>query len=31
MKVSYDPRTDRLTVILKDYAAVAESNGDKPG
>jgi len=31
MKVSYDPRTDTLSVILKDYATVAESDEDKPG
>jgi uncharacterized protein YuzE len=31
MKVSYDPRTDILHVILKDDAAVAESDQDKPG
>ena len=31
MKVSYDPRTDPLTVILKDDAPVAESDEDKPG
>ncbi len=31
MKVSYDPRTDTLSVILKDNAAVAESDEDKPG
>jgi len=31
MKVSYDPRTDTLIVILKDDAPVAESDEDKPG
>ena len=31
MKVIYDPRTDSLTVILKEGVAVAESNEDKPG
>ena len=31
MKVSYDPCTDTLTVILKDDAPVAESDEDKPG
>jgi uncharacterized protein YuzE len=31
MKVSYDPRTDTLSVILKDDAAIAESDEDKPG
>ncbi|MBP1776718.1 MAG: hypothetical protein H6Q86_2728 [candidate division NC10 bacterium] len=31
MKISYDPRTDTLSVILKDDAAVAESDEGKPG
>ena len=31
MKVTYDPRTDTLTVVLKDDARVAESDEDKPG
>lgn len=31
MKVTYDPRTDTLTVILKEDARVAESDEDKPG
>ena len=31
MKVSYDPRTDTLSVILRDDAVVTESNEDKPG
>jgi len=31
MKVSYDPRTDTLSVILKDNASIAESDEDKPG
>ena len=31
MKVSYDPRTDSLTMILKDGVPVAESDEDKPG
>ena len=31
MKVTYDPRTDTLSVILKDNAPVAESDEDKPG
>lgn len=31
MKVAYDPRTDTLTVILRDGVPVAESDEDKPG
>ncbi len=31
MKVTYDPRTDTLSMILKDNAAVVESDEDKPG
>ena len=31
MKVTYDPKTDTLTVILKDSVSVAESDEDKPG
>lgn len=31
MKVTYDPKTDTLTVILKDNVTVAESDEDKPG
>ena len=30
MKVTYDPRTDTLTMILRDNATVAESDEDKP-
>lgn len=31
MKVTYDERTDSLTVILNDRSPVAESDEDKPG
>jgi len=31
MKVTYDPRTDTLTVILRSDVPVAESDEDKPG
>ena len=31
MKVSYDPETDTLSLILKEDAQVAESDEDKPG
>ncbi|MBI2468939.1 MAG: DUF2283 domain-containing protein [Candidatus Rokubacteria bacterium] len=31
MKVAYDPRTDTLTVILREDTPVAESDEDKPG
>ena len=31
MKVTYDAKTDTLTVILRSDAAVAESDEDKPG
>ena len=31
MRVTYDPRTDTLTMILRDNATVAESDEDKPG
>ena len=31
MKVTYDTRTDTLSVILKDNISVAESDEDKPG
>ena len=31
MKVAYDPRTDTLSVTLKEGAQVAESNEDEPG
>jgi len=31
MKISYDQRTDTLSVILKENVPVAESDEDKPG
>ncbi len=31
MKVSYDPRTDTLTVVFKDDVPIVESDEDKPG
>lgn len=31
MKVTYDKKTDTLSVILRDKASVAESDEDKPG
>ncbi len=31
MKVSYDPETDTLTLILKENTSIAESDEDKPG
>lgn len=31
MKVSYDPKSDILCVVLRDNVAVAESDEDKPG
>lgn len=31
MRVSYDPRTDTLTVIFREDVPVSESDEDKPG
>lgn len=31
MKVTYDPHTDILSIVLKDEPSVAESDEDKPG
>jgi uncharacterized protein YuzE len=31
VKASYDPKTDTLSLILKEGVAVAESDEDKPG
>jgi YD repeat-containing protein len=31
MKVSYDPRTDTLSIILRDNTPVAESDEDRAG
>ncbi len=31
MKVAYDPKTDSLSVILREGVPVAESDEDKPG
>ncbi|HLC27201.1 MAG TPA: DUF2283 domain-containing protein [bacterium] len=31
MKVIYDPRTDTLSVVLKEDTLVKESDEDKPG
>ena len=31
MKVTYDPKTDTMSVVFKETARVAESDEDKPG
>ena len=31
MKVRYDPRTDTLTMLLRDNARIVESDENKPG
>ena len=31
MKVSYDPTTDILSIVLRDDRTVAESDEEKPG
>ena len=31
MKVSYDPRTDVLRIVLRDDRTITESDEDKPG
>lgn len=31
MKVTYDPRTDTLSVVLRERTPIAESDEDKPG
>lgn len=31
MKVIFDPRTDTLSIVLKENVRVAESDEDKPG
>ena len=31
MKVNYDPKTDTLSILLKEGVAIAESDEDKPG
>lgn len=31
MKVTYDPKTDTLSMVFKERTPVAESDEDKPG
>jgi len=31
MKVTYDPKTDTLSIIFRDGVSIAESDEDKPG
>ncbi|MBI4513692.1 MAG: DUF2283 domain-containing protein [Gemmatimonadetes bacterium] len=31
MKITYDPRTDTLSVVFRENVPVAESDEDKPG
>jgi uncharacterized protein YuzE len=31
VKISYDPKTDTLSLVLKEKATVAESDEEKPG
>ena len=31
MKVSYDPKTDTISIIFKDDGTISESDEDKPG
>jgi len=31
LKVNYDPKTDTLSILLKEGVAIAESDEEKPG
>jgi len=31
VRVSYDPETDTLSLVLKEHTPIAESDEDKPG